>query len=142
MVTIIMLGSNFLRQGLLCRYLKTRQKIWAQGNWNLHPGIVRVSNWEPDFNPYTQSSLNTKVWIRLYLSVEYWHPHNLLEIAKAVGNPLRVDRATIDKTNGQYARILVEIDLNEVLTTDIQMQRPGYSFWVKVFTSVLVTVFE
>lgn len=120
----------------------TRRKIWAQGHWNLHPGTFRVTNWESDFNPYTQISLKTKVWIRLHISVEYWHPHNLLEIAKAVGNPLRIDRATIDKSNGQYARVLVEIDLNETLTTDIQIMRPGYSFWIKVWYERLPEVCE
>lgn len=96
----------------------------------MYPGNFRVSNWEPDFNPYTQIPIKVQVWIRLFISVEYWHPHNLKEIAKAVGHPIRIDWATITKTNG---RILVELNYNHTLTTDIQIQRASYKFWLKIF---------
>lgn len=49
-----------------------RQRIWAQGSWKLNPGIFRVFNWKPDFNPYTQLPLKVQVWIRLHIDMEYW----------------------------------------------------------------------
>lgn len=60
-----------------------------------------------------------------------------MEIAKAVGQPVRIDKATLDKSNGQYARVLVELDYNNDLTTDIEIVRSGFSFWVKVFYEYL-----
>lgn len=56
-----------------------------------------------------------------------------MEIAKGVGHPIKIDRSTIAKTNGQFARVLVELDYHRPITTDIQIQRAGYSFWAKVF---------
>lgn len=110
-----------------------RRRIWAQGSWKLHPGVFRVSNWEPNFNPTSQFPLKVQVWIRLFIGMEYWHPINLMEIAKAVGHPIKIDRATLAKTNGQFAIILVEVDYNFPFTTDIHIQRLGYSFWAPVF---------
>lgn len=110
-----------------------RRRIWAQGSRKLNPGVFRVSNWEPNFNLSTQLPLKVQVWIRLYTSIEYWYPLNLMEVAKAVGHPIKIDQATLTNSNGQFARILVEVDYNHPFTTDICIQRSGYFFWVQVF---------
>lgn len=55
-----------------------------------------------------------------------------MEIAKAVGDPIKIDRATLLKTNGQYARVLVEVNYNHPITTDVLIKRLDFSFWVQV----------
>lgn len=55
-----------------------------------------------------------------------------MEIAKAVGDPIKIDHATLLKTNGQYARVLVEVNYNHPITTDVLIKRLDFSFWVQV----------
>lgn len=31
-------------------------KAWVVGEYNLKPSLLRLSRWEPDFNPYTKKS--------------------------------------------------------------------------------------
>ena len=53
---------------------------------------------------------------------EYLHPHLLFEIAKGVGTPLHLDKATRDHTYGFYARILVDLDLSIDLPKSIMVE--------------------
>lgn len=51
------------------------------------------------------------MWMRLHdLSMEYWGPAFLLDIAASVGEPLRIDEINFRKEPGTYARILVDVD--------------------------------
>lgn len=122
----------FLGKGYYSVVFSSRHRIWAQGSWNFKLGVFRVSDWELDFSPHSHTPLKVQIWIRLYLGMEYWHTKTLMEIAKAVGEPIRIDKATLEKTNGQYARILVEVDYNLDLNTDIKIVRSSFSFWVPV----------
>lgn len=46
------------------------------------------------------------------LCQDYWDPRLLLQIARGVGLPLRIDKATVDRTYGSFARVLIEVDLS------------------------------
>jgi len=42
------------------------RSIWSTGSWNLKFGILRLSQWVPDFCPGAQKQSNAKVWIRFF----------------------------------------------------------------------------
>ncbi|KAK9273415.1 hypothetical protein L1049_018225 [Liquidambar formosana] len=110
------------------------EKVWAGGNWNLNLGVFHISRWIADFNPYNLVLKHSQVWIRLYgLAQEYWHRQNLLEIARGVGIPLQIDRATLNQVYGHYARILVEIDMSQTPPESIRVEREGFGFFVDVY---------
>jgi len=55
------------------------------------------------------------VWIRLMnLDIKYWGQNALTKIAGMVGNPLKADRATTQKQRLQFARILVEVEPDQM----------------------------
>ena len=74
---------------------------------------------------------HSQVWIRLNgVSVEYWHPRLLMEMARGVGTPLQLDRMTKEGRYGFYA--LVDVDLSKSLPSSIMVERDGYGFPVEV----------
>ena len=73
-----------------------------------------VKPWVPNIS-YERSSLTTVlVQVKLLkLDVVYWSDFVLKNIVAYLGNVLRIDNATITKTILMYARVLVEMNVNE-----------------------------
>lgn len=65
------------------------RKVWSVGSWHLKPGLLRLFQWVPDFNPNTQKQTHVQSWIRIHnLPQEYCRPKLLLEISNGVGTPI------------------------------------------------------
>ncbi|XP_026410386.1 uncharacterized protein LOC113305579 [Papaver somniferum] len=57
------------------------------------------------------------VWVHYSgLSLEYWDEQTLFTIGKELGEPVKVDEATLNFENGLYARVLIKIDLAKKIT--------------------------
>lgn len=110
------------------------RRVWSNGTCSLDSGIFRLFQWKPDFDPYSPKiQSHSQVWIQIYgLSLEYWHPKILMSIARGVGIPLKLDRATRAKTYGYYARVLVEVDLSAPLPSSLTVERSDYGFLVDI----------
>lgn len=110
-----------------------KSKVFSRGSIFLKPGVFRISQWVNDFNPKDQRVTNTQVWIRIFnLPLEYWRTSILFGIARGVGIPLQIDRKTITKEFGLYARILVDVDLARELTEQILVTRRNFEFFVSI----------
>jgi len=106
---------------------------WAMGTINLKPGVLRLFEWQKDFNMHKQRNTHAQVWIRLLeLPQEYWMDRTLREIASALGTPLLIDSATSKCIYGHYARILVDMDFSRQIFLEITVEREGYAFQVQV----------
>lgn len=56
------------------------------------------------------------VWAHLpQLPIEYYEPSVLREIGQAVGPVLRIDAQTATESRGRYARICVQVNLDNPL---------------------------
>lgn len=64
------------------------------------------------------------------LSREYWRPKILFEIGNGIGIPFDLDEASMKRTFGLFARIL--IDLTRDLRDKILVEREGYAFFVDI----------
>ena len=49
----------------------------------------------------------------------YWHPQILSDLARAIGIPLKIDRATLNGDFGNLAWILIDVDLQNQLLKSI-----------------------
>lgn len=56
----------------------------------------------------------------------------LFSIARGIGIPLLLDDAILNRSFGQYARVLVDVDLMHDLRDQILFERAGYAFFVDV----------
>lgn len=71
--------------------------------------------------------------VRLYgLSQDYWHPQHLMEIARGVGTPLQLDKATKEREFGYFARVLVDVDLAGNLPSSLMVERETHCFPIDV----------
>jgi hypothetical protein len=82
-----------------------------------------------------QQNTSVQVWVKIFgLSQEYWHKTILFTIAGSLGTPICIDAVTAkpmhERTFGQFARVLVEIDLLHPLRYKLFVERKGFAFFV------------
>lgn len=101
------------------------------GQWNVHPGFLRLFAWTKDFNPNNLKQTNTHCWVRILgLPQEYWRPKIIFSIAGGIGILICIDETTSNRSMfGHFARVLVDIDLNSHLHNQILVERDGYVFF-------------
>ncbi|XP_026436412.1 uncharacterized protein LOC113334354 [Papaver somniferum] len=62
--------------------------------------------------PANQRTSHALIWVSLPgLRLEYWDEHTLFTICDEIGNPVKVDNATLKYSSGFAAKVLVEINL-------------------------------
>lgn len=66
--------------------------------------------------------------ISRYLNLVYYDESFLLVLASTVGKPIKVDRNTLKIERGRFARICVEIDLNQPVVGKVWLNH----YWYKV----------
>ncbi|KAL6143628.1 hypothetical protein ACLB2K_054323 [Fragaria x ananassa] len=110
------------------------RRVWGGGTCTLASGLFRLSQWQPDFKPGDAlRQTHSQIWVRLYgLSQDYWHPQHLMEIARGVGTPLQLDKATKEREFGYFARVLVNVDLAGNLPSSLMVERETHCFPIDV----------
>ncbi|WJX63397.1 hypothetical protein P8452_48286 [Trifolium repens] len=117
--------------------LEDVRRVRSVPSWNLNPGLLKLFAWTKDFNPKLQHNTSAQVWVKIYgLSQEYWHKNILFTIAGSLGTPICIDSVTAkpmhERTFGQFARVLVDIDLLQPLRYKLLVERKGYAFFVEL----------
>ena len=113
------------------------RRVRTIGSWNLNVGILKLFAWSKNFNPNFQHQTATQVWIRIFgLSQEYRRQKILFAISSGVGIPICTDSITgksmLDRSFGHYARVLIDLNLNDSLCHRILVERTGYAFFVDI----------
>ncbi|XP_058762536.1 uncharacterized protein LOC131635916 [Vicia villosa] len=110
------------------------RRVRAAGSISLNPGSLKLFAWTRDFNQALQNNTSAQVWVRFFrLSQEYWRPRILFAIASCVGTPICIDSASaksrIDRTFGQFVRVLIDMDLSLPLNHNVLVEREGFAFF-------------
>jgi hypothetical protein len=99
----------------------------------LNQGLLRLSRWTPDFNPFNQEQTHSQVWMHFhYLPLGYWKPRILFEIVGAIGTPISDDENTINHSFGHYAHVLVDINMAGILSNSQRVERENFAFDIKI----------
>ncbi|WJX25654.1 hypothetical protein P8452_14674 [Trifolium repens] len=130
---VISLGKGFFE--FTFSSLEDVRRVRSVPSWNLNPGLLKLFAWSKDFNPKHQHHTSAQVWVRIFgLSQEYWHKIILFTIAGSIGTPICIDSITAkpmhERTFGQFARVLVDIDLLQPLRYKLLVERKGFAFFV------------
>lgn len=113
--------------------LEDLRSVWAVGAWHLNLGLLRLSQWTPDFQVNRQKQTHVQCWVRIHdLPQEYWRTKLLFEIAGGLGSPISLDESTRNRVLGHFARVLVDVDLSARLPSEILVERDGYAFFVGI----------
>ncbi|KAF9609460.1 hypothetical protein IFM89_016459 [Coptis chinensis] len=129
---IIPLGKGFFMIRLTCE--EDLRKIWGGGPWKFGDQILRLSKWMPDFDPTVHRTSTAAVWVKFpKLGQQYWDYEILMSIARGLGNPVGVDKHTLNRDFGFFALVLVEIDLAKPIPGKILVEEgEGKSFLQEV----------
>jgi hypothetical protein len=130
---VISLGKGYFE--FTFSSLEDVRRVRSVPSWNINPGILKLFAWTKDFNPKLQQNTSVQVWVKIFgLSQEYWHKSILFTIAGSIGTPICIDSVTakpmIERTFGQFVRVLVDIDLLQPLRYKLLVERKGYAFFV------------
>ncbi|KAK2434847.1 hypothetical protein QL285_019959 [Trifolium repens] len=115
--------------------LEDVRRVRSVASWNLEPGFLKLFAWTSDFNPNLQKNTTAQVWVRLYgLAQEYWRPKIIFAIASSIGTPKCTDaivaKPMFERTFGQYARVLVDMDVSQPIRSKVLVERTGFAFFV------------
>ncbi|XP_016452665.2 uncharacterized protein LOC107777186 [Nicotiana tabacum] len=81
---------------------------------------VVVKPWEPDIDVSKEKVDRIPIWIRLKgLDIKYWGKNALTKISGMIGKPLKADRATTNKKRLAFAKVLVEVLINQTYPTQV-----------------------
>ncbi|XP_016206281.1 uncharacterized protein LOC107646618 [Arachis ipaensis] len=91
-----------------------RERVLLGGPWMIAGNYVAVKPWCPSFHLCEDFFGSILVWIRIIgLSIWYYSEKAILNIARAVGKPIKVDLATKSAERGKYARACIQINLGQ-----------------------------
>lgn len=78
--------------------------------------LLHLTRWQLGFNPSNFMITTSQTWIRIHqLPLEFHKEQNVLNIAGGVGLPLKIDPLMLNLYHGMYARVLVVVDLSQLL---------------------------
>lgn len=97
--------------------------VLLDGPWKVFDNYLVVQRWVPEYKPRTAKLSKMAVWVRLpELSMEYFRDDIIKSILENVGKPLKLDRTTVAREKGRFARAAVEVDLDKPLVTEVLIQ--------------------
>ena len=92
------------------------------GPWFIGEHFLSLRPWVPNFRASEASVSSVAVWVRLpELPVEYYHKDSLFRIRSGLGPVLRVDFNITAGTQGRFARLCIQIDIDKPLTRTVRV---------------------
>ncbi|XP_057811449.1 uncharacterized protein LOC131025670 [Salvia miltiorrhiza] len=127
---LIPLGKGYYT--MIFNTAEDKLRVKAQNTWEVSRGHLRIREWTKNFDPFKEHSSLANVWVRIhYLPIEYWNVKVLTGIARFVGHPLRVDGMSAQCDFGQFARILIEIDMSKPLPNTLLVDGDDVAFHIE-----------
>ncbi|CAN1795057.1 hypothetical protein LINPERHAP1_LOCUS20483, partial [Linum perenne] len=97
-------------------------KALTGGPWMILDHYLVVHQWTPDFRVSDSLTAKMVVWVRFPLMpVQYYHAQILTLLGNLLGRTVKIDYNTQHAERGKFARLAVEIDLNEPLAPMIKL---------------------
>ncbi|XP_074306340.1 uncharacterized protein LOC141641582 [Silene latifolia] len=113
----------FMPNGLFLVRFKTKEKqqlVLNNGHLIFDNKPVIVKAWEPDMELVKHDVKRVPIWIKLYgLDVKFWGTDCLRKISGIVGAYIESDEATQNRDFLGYARIMVEVNVDQEFPTEI-----------------------
>lgn len=98
-------------------------RLWLWDNPNVEGVPLRFFKWTPTFSLEDESPI-VPVWVSLEnLPIFMFHKEALFEIGKLIGNPVKIDGYTTNKSKLNQANICIYLDVSKPLISHL---------WIKV----------
>ncbi|XP_009629264.2 uncharacterized protein [Nicotiana tomentosiformis] len=100
-----------------------RENVVEEGVQMFDRKLIVVKLWKADCDVTKDKVDRVPIWIRLVgLDVKYWGKNALTKITSLIGTPLKADKAMNNRDKMTYARVLVEIPLNQEYPTSVMFE--------------------
>ena len=97
-------------------------KVVNEGPWFIRQQFLSLRRWTPGFRPFEAKITTTTVWTRLpELPIELYDAGILRRIGNQLGTLLKIDARTVDSVRGRFARLCVQIDLDQPLMPKVRI---------------------
>lgn len=94
--------------------VEDRNKVINGEPWMIFDHILLVRLWTPEFIADRATIDKTLVWVCIpSLNILYYDESFLTILASATSKPVKVDMHALQVARGRFARVYVEIDLNQ-----------------------------
>ena len=127
---------TLMENGLICfqfKHLKSIEWILSRGPWHLGGKPMLLRKWTPGIVPESFVFDSVHVLIKLgRIPLELWTDAGLAVVASAIGKPLLVDLATKERRRLSYARICVELNVDNIMPAEVTVNLRGEEFIVTV----------
>ncbi|KAJ4846131.1 hypothetical protein Tsubulata_000839 [Turnera subulata] len=111
---VIDLANNFY----IVRFERSEDQMFAQlnGPWQIIGHALSIQLWTPSFRESERKIARAIVWVQFPdLDPSLYHPRVLFALGRLVGNPIKINIKTQNIKQGQYARVAIDVDLNQLL---------------------------
>lgn len=116
----ITLGNDFFL--IRFSFKEDHLRVLKNGLWFVVGHYLSIRRWEPNFQLLTTNLSAIAVWIRLLeLPIEYYEESVVQDIGRAIGPVLRVDTHTALEVRGRFARLCVQVNLDEPIVKAIRV---------------------
>ncbi|XP_074288383.1 uncharacterized protein LOC141613545 [Silene latifolia] len=96
--------------------MECKNLVLQQGFPIFHNKPLVVKPWTPESNLTKERVKSVPIWIRICgLGLKFWGKSCLEKLAGLVGKFIKTDGATEEKTRLGYARLMVEVEVGQVL---------------------------
>ncbi|KAL6558452.1 hypothetical protein OROMI_018802 [Orobanche minor] len=105
-----------LSSQLLC------DKLWMRREHVFSGYPMRLFRWDPFFN-FKEEPASAPLWVKIHSLLSQWFDlRSLKTIASSLGEFLKVDESTHNRTRLNFARVCVEVNLKNYLPKKINLQ--------------------
>ncbi|XP_028763183.1 uncharacterized protein LOC114721522 [Neltuma alba] len=100
------------------------KKVLFEGPWLVQQHCVAIQRWSPHFDPMNNSLRRMILWVRIpNIPMHGYNKHFLHRLGDRIGRTVRVDMNTVQEVaradseleRGRYAKVCVELDLQQKL---------------------------
>lgn len=117
---LVDLNNNFYIAKFGCK--EDRDYVLTEVPWMIGGQYLVVQKWRPKFSSNEEAIKKIAVWLRIVdLPVEFMEEKLLRKIGTYIGMVLKVDAIIRKQTKCRFARICVQIRLDEPLQTFVQV---------------------
>lgn len=126
---ILVAGNGFFLVDFSC--ISDRNRVFEGGPYFFNQVGLFIKPWHGGFNAAEDLPSRVPVWVRLpWLPLEFWREDILQQIAALLGKSVAIAQNTLIKKVFSFARIYVEIDLNNPLPESLEICI-GLDSWIQ-----------
>jgi len=101
--------------------------VWNGRPWHVSGLNLVLRRWEPYFDPYSATIERIDQWVKITrLPLELWEEETLKQLLHEVGQFIKVDDVTLNRSKGKFARVCLNIDISKPLRGSLFLPIPHH----------------